>query len=121
MGGPYRYKAFISYSWSDRRAGERLHYGLETFRTPKELAGQPTPRGPAPSRLAPIFKDREEEPAGGSLRALIETALDESEFLIVICSPNSAKSRWVNKEIAYFRKRRDPDAVLPFIIAGVVV
>lgn len=118
MGGPYRYKAFISYSWGDRRASERLHSGLETFRTPKDLAGKPTPRGPAPARLAPIFKDREEEPAGGSLRALIETALDESEFLIVICSPNSAKSRWVNKEIAYFRKRRDPDNILPYIIAG---
>lgn len=118
MGGPYRYKAFISYSWADRRASERLHYRLETFRTPKELAGQPTPRGPAPSRLAPIFKDREEEPAGGSLRAAIETALDQSEFLIVICSPNSAKSRWVNKEIAYFSKRRGPRNVLPYIIAG---
>ncbi|MFZ5617604.1 MAG: tetratricopeptide repeat protein [Pseudomonadota bacterium] len=118
MGDPYRYKAFISYSWGDRRASERLHYGLETFRTPKDLAGQLTPRGPAPSRLAPIFKDREEEPAGGSLRALIETALDESEFLIVICSPNSARSRWVNKEIAYFRKRRDPNNILPYIIAG---
>lgn len=118
MSGPYRYKAFISYSWGDRRASERLHSRLETFRTPRELAGQPTSRGPAPSRLAPIFKDREEEPAGGSLRALIETALDESEFLIVVCSPNSAKSRWVNKEIAYFRKRRNPDNILPYIIAG---
>ncbi len=69
-------------------------------------------------RLSPIFKDREEEPAGGSLRALIETALDQSEFLVVICSPNSARSRWVNKEIAYFRKRRDPNNILPYIIAG---
>jgi hypothetical protein len=118
MGGAYRYKAFISYSWADRRAGERLHSGLETFHTPKELAGKPTPRGPAPARLTPIFKDREEEPAGGNLRSAIETALDDSEFLIVICSPNSAKSRWVNKEIAYFSKRRGPHNVLPYIIAG---
>lgn len=118
MDGAFRYKAFISYSWKDRRAAERLHHALETFRTPKDFVGRATPDGPAPRRLHPIFKDREEEAAGASLRGAIEEALDNSEFLIVICSPAAVESRWVTKEIAYFRKRRDPRKVLPYIIGG---
>lgn len=114
----FKYKAFISYSWNDRRATERLHRAIESFRTPKDLIGKLTPHGPAPPRLAPVFKDREEEPAGSNLRGVIEAALDQSEFLVVVCSPSSAKSKWVNKEIAYFRKRRDPARVLPYIIEG---
>jgi len=37
------------------------------------------------------------ELAGGVLAKEIETALQQSKFLIVICSPNSAQSPWVNK------------------------
>jgi hypothetical protein len=117
MAGPFRYKAFISYSWKDRKAAERLHRELETFRVPKALVGRQTPRGPVPARLAPIFRDRDEEPAGGNLRSAIETALDEAETLIVICSPNAANSKWVPKEVAHFRRLR-PDNVLPYVVTG---
>ena len=118
MTPPFKYKAFISYSWVDRREGERLLHAIEHFSTPKPLVGTETPAGPVPRRLAPLFKDREEEPAGANLRHAVEHALDNSEFLIVLCSPNSVKSQWVPKEIAYFRARRDPAKVLPYIIAG---
>ena len=118
MTTPFRYKAFISYSWADRREGERLLHAIEHFSTPRALVGKETPLGPAPRRLAPIFKDREEETAGANLREAVETALDNSEFLIVICSPNSVKSKWVPKEVAYFRARRDPAKILPYIVAG---
>lgn len=107
----FKYKAFVSYSWKDKVEAGRLHHALETYRAPRGV-------GAASRRLHPIFKDREEEAAGSSLRATIERALDQSEFLIVVCSPNSAKSLWVNKEIARFRKTRSPGAVLPYIIAG---
>lgn len=118
MTSPFRYKAFISYSWADRRESERLLHAIERFTTPRALVGKETPFGPAPRRLQPLFKDREEEVAGASLRDAIETALDNSEFLIVICSPNSVKSNWVYKEISYFRARRDPGKILPYIIGG---
>lgn len=118
MNPPFRYKAFISYSWTDRRDGERLLRAIEHFTTPRALVGMETPYGPAPRRLTPIFKDREEEAAGANLREAVESALDSSEFLIVICSPNSVKSKWVPKEVAYFRARRDPSKILPFIVGG---
>lgn len=107
----FRYKAFISYSWKDKAAAEALHRALETYRPPT------LPRG-APAPLKPIFRDRDEEAAGASLKSAIEDALDNSEFLIVVCSPNSAGSKWVNKEIAYFRKRRTPANVLCYVVSG---
>lgn len=108
----FRYKAFISYSWKDRAAVEALHRALEAFRTPKSFG----PR--AGERLVPIFRDRDEEAAGASLKIAIEDALDHSEFLVVACSPNSRQSPWVNREIAYFRKHRAPANVLCYALAG---
>ncbi len=115
---PYKYKAFISYSWADRRWGEWLHRTLETYRTPKALIGKETARGPVPARLHPIFKDREEEAAGSSIGASIEAAMRESEFLIVLCSPRSAQSKWVNREVAWFKANRERENVLALVIDG---
>jgi tetratricopeptide (TPR) repeat protein len=105
-----RYKAFISYSWADRTWGEWLHRTLETYRAPKGVADGKS--------LHPIFKDREEEAAGGSVGAAIEAALGASEFLIVICSPRSAQSMWVNREVAWFKTHKDKANILALIVDG---
>lgn len=112
------YKAFISYSWSDKDWAAWLHRSLETYFTPRPLVGMETPLGPVPARLHPIFKDREEEAAGHGITAAIETAMAASDFLIVICSPRSARSTWVNREVAWFKKHRDPKRVLAVICDG---
>jgi tetratricopeptide (TPR) repeat protein len=113
-----QYKAFISYSWSDKDWAVWLHRSLETYFTPRALVGQETPLGPVPARLHPIFKDREEEAAGHGITAAIEAAMASSDFLIVICSPRSARSTWVNREVAWFKKHRDPKRVLAVICDG---
>ena len=113
-----RYKAFISYSWADKAWGNWLHRTLELYRTPKALIGAATPLGPAPARLHPIFKDREEEAAGHGIGAAIETAMDASDFLIVVCSPRSAKSKWVNREVAWFKTRKSKERVLALVVDG---
>ncbi len=105
-----QYKAFISYSWADKDWGEWLHRALETYRAPSGVADGKT--------LHPIFKDREEEAAGGSVGAAIEAALDASEVLIVICSPRSAQSMWVNHEIAWFKTHKDKANILALIVDG---
>ena len=74
--------------------------------------------GPVPARLHPLFKDREEEAAGASIGAAVEAALANSEFLIVICSPRSAQSQWVDHEVAWFKTHRDPAKVLALIVDG---
>lgn len=113
-----RYKAFISYSWADRKWGEWAHRALETYKTPKALVGKPGALGPVPARLTPIFKDREEEAAGAGITASIEAAMLASDFMIVICSPTSAQSKWVNHEVAWYKKHRDKTRVLALVVDG---
>lgn len=114
----YRYRAFISYSHADERWGDWLQRALESYRVPEALVGKETPLGPAPRRLSPIFRDRDDFPAAGNLNNAIQEALAESRFQIVICSPNAAKSRWVNEEIKLFKRLHGQDRTLAVIVAG---
>lgn len=113
-----RYRAFISYSWADKAWAGWLHRSLETYRPPKALVGRATPAGPVPARLHPIFKDREEEAAGHAIRASIEAAMADAEFLIVVCSPRSVRSKWVNQEIAWFKTHRSKSRILALVVDG---
>jgi eukaryotic-like serine/threonine-protein kinase len=87
-----RYWAFLSYSHADRAWARWFHRALETYAVPKRLVGRPTPLGPTPRRLRPIFRDREDLAANPHLREGIIEALERSGWLIVICSPAAARS-----------------------------
>lgn len=113
-----KYRAFISYSHRDKKWCEWLHRSLEGFRIGKDLVGRPTPVGKVPPTLRPIFRDREDFSAGHSLSEQSIAALEASQFLIVLCSPNAARSQYVNEEIRYFKSLGRADRVLPLIIAG---
>ena len=113
----YAYRAFISYSHRDKELARWLHRELESYRIPAKLVGKVTGVGVVPRRLRPIFRDREELPASGDLSAELSEALRQSQFLVVICSPASAKSRWVNEEILQF-KRVHGDARVLAVVAG---
>src|SRR5688572_19879526 len=101
--GAARYAAFLSYSHKDAAAARWLHRKLETYRIPRRLVGTEGDRGTVPARLTPIFRDREELPAAGDLSEKVRAALAASDNLIILCSPNSAASPWVAKEISAFR------------------
>jgi tetratricopeptide (TPR) repeat protein len=119
LGAPaWRYRAFISYSHRDKRAVSWLHGALERFRVPKRLVGQDGPWGPVPARLTPIFRDRDELPASGNLGAELMSALAGSQFLLVVASPASARSRWCNEEILAFKRTHGPDRVLALVVDG---
>lgn len=53
-----------------------------------------------------------------SLNEGLAKELDDARWLIVICSPNSAKSVWVGKEICHFLNTGRRDHILPFIVEG---
>ncbi|MGB0218987.1 MAG: TIR domain-containing protein [Sinimarinibacterium flocculans] len=98
-----RYWAFISYSHADERVATWLHKALETYRLPKKLVGTAQGGVEVPSRLFPVFRDRDELPSSDSLGAKISDALTRAESLIVIASRQSAASHWVNEEIRTFK------------------
>jgi tetratricopeptide (TPR) repeat protein len=117
-GHPLKYCAFLSYSHADAQTADWLHGELEKFRTPSALVGRTTHNGAIPKRLTPIFRDRHELPASDNLADAVRASLDSSRFLIVLCSPAAAKSRWVNAEIDMFKRHRPDGCVLAAIIAG---
>lgn len=114
----HRYWAFISYSSKDARVAQRLHKALETYRIPRPLVGRPGRDEPVPRRIFPIFRDRDELPLSADLGATIEDALRASRYLIVICSPNAAASKWVNEEIRFFKSIGRQDRILAVIAEG---
>jgi hypothetical protein len=115
---PFKYRAFLSYSHRDKSLGKWLHAALEGYRVDKDLVGRETPVGPVPKTLRPIFRDREDFAAGHSLGEQTLTALQASQFLVVLCSPNAAKSHYVNEEIRRFKSFGRADRVIPVIVDG---
>ena len=111
----YKYKAFISYSHIDEKWAKWLHTGLERYRVPRRIVES---EDLSTNRLIPIFRDRDELASAGSLSETILHALVESEFLIVVCSPSAAKSRWVNAETQQFIDMERADRVLCLIVDG---
>lgn len=113
-----KYWAFISYSHSDKEWGDWLHRGLETYRVPRRLVGRTSRDGTVPKRAFPVFRDREELPGSANLGDNINAGLAASRYLIVICSPRSAVSRWVNEEIKTFKVIGREDRILCLIVEG---
>src|SRR5262245_49030123 len=110
------YRAFLSYSHRDKAWGDWLHRALEGYRIGGDLVGRATPAGPVPKTLRPIFRDREDFSAGPSLSAQTLAALEASQFLIVICSPNAAQSPYVNQEIRHFKASGRAERIIPVIV-----
>jgi tetratricopeptide (TPR) repeat protein len=117
-GESVRYRAFISYSHRDEAVTNWLHRALETYALPGKLVGAPTAFGPAPRRVTPIFRDKDELPASGDLGAELTAALRDSLFLLVVCSPAAVRSRWVAEEILAFKRMHGEGRVLALIAEG---
>ena len=113
----FKYRAFISYSHADAPLAKWLRLHLEGFSL-RGLAGRETALGPVPKSLRPIFRDREDFGAGVTLNGQTIAALDASAALIVLCSPASARSRYVNEIIRLFKHRHPERRILPLIVSG---
>lgn len=113
-----KYKAFISYSHTDQQWAKWVHRSIETYRVPKHLVGRKTAAGGISARLTPIFRDREDLPSAPDLSSPIHAALQNSENLIVVCSPASARSLYVNEEIKLFKSFGRSDRIFCVIVDG---
>ena len=109
------YVAFISYRHTplDRKWAQWLHGALETYRVPAALVRQGYP-----ARLGRVFRDDEELAASSDLTDRIRSSLERAKFLIVVCSPNTPASRWVNEEIERFQALGRSARILALLIEG---
>ena len=117
-GGGLKYSAFISYNHKDKGWAVWLHRALERYAIPPRLRGRDSPFGPLGKRLPPVFRDRDELASGADLAAAVRQGLEDAAFLVVVCSPNGARSRWVNEEIRAFIAMGRRDRIRLIIVGG---
>ena len=115
---PYKYWAFISYSHQDEAWAQWLHRALEKYSIPQRLVGGELGDTKIPKRFFPVYRDREELSSAADLGAALNRALLQSRNLIVVCSPRSATSRWVNEEIRSFRALGRGGRIFCLIVDG---
>ena len=109
-----KYRAFISYRHlePDRTVAVSVHRLLEKYTVPSRL------RRNGEKHLGRIFRDEDELPLSVSLSDSILAALEESEFLIVICSPGFRESLWCMREVDTFIRLHGRDRVLCVLVSG---
>lgn len=112
-----KYDAFISYRHSDldKFNAMTIQRKLENFKLPKSLYGK-TANGK--TKIARVFRDQDELPLASNLSDPIQMALENSEFLIVICTPRLLESQWCAKEIETFIKLHGREHVLAVLAEG---
>jgi WD40 repeat protein len=108
------YFVFISYSSADNDWAIWLRDALEHYHLPASFNGRTDVR----DNLREVFRDRDELSAGPVWDEQVNKALANTENLIVICSPNAAKSEAVNQEVETFIALGKEDHIFPFIIDG---
>lgn len=109
-----KYAAFISYRHNplDMAAAIKIQQQLERFVIPKKLQKDGN------RKLGIIFRDEDELNISSDLSEALCEALDNSEFLIIICTPEYKQSNWCRQEISYFLKNHDSSRVLPILASG---
>lgn len=104
---------FISYNHQDVKWAKWLQHKLEGYRLPAEIHNEFED-----SRyLRPVFRDRDTLSAG-VLNDELRTHLENSKFLVVLCSPHSARSQWVSDEVQAFLNMGRLEQIVPFIVEG---
>ncbi|MCW5516167.1 eIF2A-related protein [Muriicola sp. Z0-33] len=101
-----KYNAFISYSHeADNKFAPALQTALQKFAKPWYK-----------KRNLEIFRDESSLSASPHLWDNITKALDQSEYLILLASPQSEKSEWVNKEVEYWLEHKPKDKAVKTIL-----
>lgn len=109
-----RYYAFISYNSVDEKWAKWLQNKLEYYHIPSALYKE---YPELPKKIRPIFWYKQDL-SGTRLKKALNDELSSSKYLIVICSPDSAKADWVNDEVETFISQGKGDKIIPFIVAG---
>ena len=111
----HQYTAFISYRHTapDEAIAKKLHTLIENFSVPAEIKKSSGRR-----KMGRVFRDQEELPLSTDLGGDIRTALENSEWLIAVCSPRYLESRWCMTELDYFIELGRRDHILAILVEG---
>ena len=115
MEQQFQYYAFISYKREDEKWAKWLQDRLRWYKLPSKLCRQITR---LPKKVWPVFRDNTDLDSG-RLEENIRHELERSHYLIVICSPEAARSPWVGNEVKYFATLHGADKIIPFVVSGI--
>ena len=103
-----KFAAFISYSHTtDGELAPALQKALQRFAKPWNRR-----------RALRIFRDETSLSINPALWSSIKQSLSESEYFILIASPDAAQSEWVQKEVDYWINNRPIDKLLIVLTEG---
>ncbi|MGA2730048.1 MAG: TIR domain-containing protein [Terracidiphilus sp.] len=106
-----RYKAFVSYSHAaDAPLAASLQSSLSRFAKPWYRI-----------RTMRVFLDKTSLSANPALWPTIEQALGQSEYFLLLASPTSASSRWVQQEVQWWLKNRTAEKLVLCLTDGVIL
>jgi WD40 repeat protein len=106
-GTPSEYDAFLSYAHRDKDVTSAIQKGLHQI---GRRVGQ--------LRALRVFRDDTNLTANPDLWAKITEALDGSRFMIVVLSPQSAASHWVNEEVSHWLEQRGHEGLMLVLAEG---
>lgn len=108
------YIAFISYRHLplDMEVAKKVQKAIEHYHIPAKF------RKDGRKTLGFAFRDQDELPLASNLSEAIMDALDRSQFLILIATPDWGKSQWCRHELSYFLEHHDRDHVLVVFASG---
>lgn len=112
MERQYKYFAFISYKSDDLKEAWSLKKKLDGYKLPTLLCKQYN-KDRKPTHEAFLDKTNIQP---GDLTQELKDNLDNSHYLIVVCSPRSAKSDYVYKEIEHFTRNGRENEMFLYII-----
>jgi len=102
------YDGFISYAHAaDGALAPQLQAGLQRFAKPWWRR-----------RALRVFRDESGLSANPHLWSAITAALDSSAWLVLLLSPDAARSDWVGREITHWLQTRPADRILPVLTEG---
>ena len=110
-----KYNAFISYKHEeeDTKIAKTVQRALERYRSPKRLQEKTGVK-----KIERVFRDTDELSLTTNLSETITNALDNTDYLIVICSKKTKESQWVLREINYFLEKHSRDHILTVLVDG---
>ena len=110
----YDYDVFFSYRHKplDSQITEKLFNMIESYRLPASLLNK------GYEGVKRAFRDTEELSVSRVLTATIDSALQNTNCLIVVCSPDTPLSEWVDREVVVFIERGRANHVYPLLIDG---
>jgi flagellar biosynthesis GTPase FlhF len=102
------FDGFISYSHAaDGRLAPAVQRGLHRLARPWHRR-----------RALWIFRDQTGLAVTPGLWSSIQTAMDGSQYFVLLASPEAANSPWVNKEIEHWVATKSPQRILPVLTDG---